>query len=168
MRRAVGPSLLALALASTAAGSSTGPGNAVLTCRESIYPAGVGSKDRVLFGTVALPRAMLRLELVPSRTLGAWGFAKHGFVVLQTRRATLTVPLAYRSRYLLGAAYVTGNVPSITLRACPADHLGSWTAWAGGYAAPRPVCAPLLVRAGSRVARVLLAIGRNCQDSRYP
>lgn len=167
--RALGVGVLlsiALGVLVASSGSRAAPRPIVLTCLQSIYPSGTPSRDeRVVFEAVTLPRPTLRLHL-EARAPGKWRFAKHGFRVRQGRTVTLTVPVAFRSQGLLGAAYVPGDVSSIIFEACPADHLGDWTAWAGGYAVPAPVCLPLVVRSEGRSTRVQISVGRYCASPR--
>jgi hypothetical protein len=152
---------------SSSASTASQTGSAILTCATSMLetgrPLGQFRDNQVVLGRAALPRTSFVLQLGRTETLADWGFAKHGFVIRNGITVTLEVPGAYRGRYLLAAAYVRGNVASITFHPCPDYHLGNWTVWVGGYSARRPICAPLIVHSGQRSARVTISIGRRCR-----
>jgi hypothetical protein len=120
-------------------------------------------RDRLVLGRVELPPPTKVLQLGRPDSPGGWRFAKQGVSVVGGRPVVLEVPRAYRRAYRMdfGNATTGSGARKVRLEPCPG---APWTSWAGGYAAKKPGCMPLLVRANGRVARVRVSLSRRCRS----
>ena len=119
--------------------------------------------DALVLDRVELPRADEVLDLGPTLYRGAPLFAKRGVAVTAGAPVVLEVPRRYRGLYGLALGGGTGKLGNQAVRIRPcAGSVKPWTTWAGGFAAWKPVCVELLVRAGGRTVRIPLSLGRTC------
>jgi len=120
--------------------------------------------QRLVLGRVWLPKATLLLgrdawHHVP---VGGSAFVKYGVGVTPGSLVTLVVPLQWRETYALAFHGVRREgVDTLHLTPCPPSS-GPTTVWTGGYLVTRPACVPLIVRVGSKTARVSIALGDRC------
>jgi hypothetical protein len=164
--------VLAIAAGSAAVAASGGgsdaPG-ASIGCPQSLNPMnpGIGSPtatQRLVLGRVWQPKATLLLGRHAWRHVrpGENAFIKYGVGVTSGPPVTLVVPLASSETYALSFHGVRQEgVRSLRLTPCPRSS-GATTFWAGGYRIARATCVPLVVRVGSRSARVRIALGHAC------
>jgi hypothetical protein len=162
--------VVALSLAVTA--TSSPRASVRIDCGSSIFqftsPAGhFGKGLRVVLGRAWLPKASTLLRWPRKSNLGVHDrFIKFGLTVSAGSSVTLEVPPDSHGVYgfYFGSASPTtiATAPRMLQAiACPRKN-GGWTNWAGGYLLAKPSCVPLLVRVGSRSARVNLSLGRRC------
>ena len=119
--------------------------------------------DALVLGRVEVPRADEVLELGPRLSRGAPLFAKRGVAVTAGTPVVLEVPRRYRRLYGLALGGGGGKLGNRAVRILPcAASVKPWTTWAGGFAAWKPVCVELFVRADGRTMRVPLSLGRKC------
>jgi hypothetical protein len=157
--------LAVVAVALTVGATTTARPLPSLTCANAIEipdeqppPA-----DALVFGRVQLPRGDDVLELGPPLYRGAPLFAKRGVAVTAGTPVVLEVPRRYRRLYGLALGGGTGKLGNQAVRILPcAASAKPWTTWAGGFAAWKPVCVELFVRADGRTVRVPLSLGRKC------
>jgi hypothetical protein len=119
--------------------------------------------DALVLGRVELPRADEVLDLGVSLYRGAPRFAKRGVAVTAGTPVVLEVPRRYRRLYGLDLGGGGGRLGNNAVRILPcAASAKPWTTWAGGFAAWKPVCVELFVRADGRAVRIPLNLGRKC------
>ena len=117
--------------------------------------------DALVLGRVELPRADEVLQLGAPFYRGAPRFAKRGVAVTAGTPVVLEVPRRYRQLYGLALGGGTGELGNKAVRILPcAAAVKPWTTWAGGFAAWKPVCVELFVRADGRTVRIPLSLGR--------
>jgi hypothetical protein len=119
--------------------------------------------DALVLSRVELPRADEVLELGGPLYRGAALFAKRGVAVTAGTPVVLEVPQRYRRLYGLALGGGGGKLGNQAVRILPCTGPAKpWTTWAGGFAAWKPVCVELFVRADGRTVRVPLSLGRKC------
>lgn len=125
---------------------------------------------RVLFGRVVLPRENQLLQgHAASENRPLPYFAKQGVQVRAGRTTiSLIVPRRWRTRLAVGWGENGGpqQASQVRLAGCNLEVGRQWLSYPGGYFLRRPACAPLLVRVGTRSARIRLSLGRPCTRPR--
>jgi hypothetical protein len=121
----------------------------------------------VLFNRVGMWPPSFVLQMVNNRYLHPfhyWG--KQGVEVKAGRGPVdLIVPAAWRNRASLvyGDSSGSDGASMVRIKGCSAaDASAPWLAYAGGFFARKPVCLPLLVRAGTQSSVVSLSLGTRC------
>jgi hypothetical protein len=157
-------------LATTAASSYTVSSVGGLGCSQSLnLMNSVGSHtsaQRLVLGRVWVPKSTVVLGWPRIANLnGHDRFIKFGIGVTPGSPVTLEVPPAARTTYALyfnsSATVVADGPKAVQFDPCSRKE-GPFTVWTGGYLVSHPACVPLIVRVGSRMARVSLALGRGC------
>ena len=158
---------------STAGGSRPGVlATQALTCRNAIGGLAPPADWTVVLDVVALPASPR------TRALGTDGgdpsaspamFAKTGLLIRTGRPFELSViPVAGNQ---VGIGW--GGGPSspgrrFVVPPCPDQYGTGWLSYPGGYWADRPLCLPLIVRAGGREQQVRIGIGTPCPGQQPP
>jgi len=123
------------------------------------------------FGSVVLGRVaiwpsnrVLQMNYISSyRPFRYWG--KQGVEIRSgAKRVELIVPAAWRDRISVTWGDMGGPEGASAVRFANCRTLPDrpWKGYAGGFFARKPVCAPLVVRVGSRQVRLRVALGRSC------
>jgi hypothetical protein len=116
----------------------------------------------VILGAVALPTRTV-LEAHPTDE-PAWLFAKHGLLV----RADTAVELEIAGDAAAHARIGWGNPgPQGRKIRVPVCRNTGWLAFAGGYTVDAPMCLPLTIRAGGRMADAQIVVGRTCGSATH-
>jgi hypothetical protein len=71
----------------------------------------------------------------------------------------ITVPLAWRTRAAMGWG---DAATSWRVRVIGCRSTTQWVVFTGGFGVTSPACVPLIVRMGTRIQRIHIAVGRPC------
>lgn len=158
---------------SASSAAADGADEQALECGNSIDGGPPPAGMQVVLGAVALPASPGSRALQAAASGGGAGmpglFAKTGLLVRAGVEAEISVDAPAGERAGIG----WGGAPSrpgrrFVVPACPDARGTGWLAFAGGYWVDRPLCLPLVVRAGGREQRVLIGVGRPCPGQQPP
>ena len=146
-----------------------------LPCDEFIATRPPAHDMRVVLGVVALPtsphsRRALQTARSDLHDPAARLFAKSGLDVRAGARLRLIVPDPLRNQFSIGWGNASEGHRGTTIAVdgCTGPQGAKWLAYAGGYYARDPFCAPLIVAAHQQQRRVRIGVGEACPGQRPP
>lgn len=146
----------------------------IRTCEQAIGvldPAPEPGVGTILLGRVWIPSTPSDvIHAARPRTSEGNLFYKQGISVRAGPPIEMAVPRSFSDRYSLDytSTPIENTSPlgegeeTIRVAPCPADALGPWTAFSGGFLAPTLTCVEVIVRADGRTERLRLALGTAC------
>ena len=146
-----------------------------LPCDEFIATQPPAHDMRVVLGVVALPRSPhSRRALQTARSdlhdPAARLFGKSGLDVRAGARLRLIVPGPLRNQFSIGWGNASEGHRGTTIGVdgCTGPQGAKWLAYAGGYYARDPFCAPLIFAVHQQRRRVRIGVGKACPGQRPP
>jgi hypothetical protein len=145
-------------------GASPAPGGAGFTCQEG-YQAGPSDLTglTVALGAVALPNGMVLGASAAAAGAPEALFAKAVLVLRADAEFDLEVPPALAPHVRIG--WGNPGTPGTKLHVNACASRNGWMWYPGGYWVDKPVCLPLIVRAGGQEETVNIPIGVGCPAS---
>jgi hypothetical protein len=152
------------AVTTRSGGTSPAPGEASLSCQQSInaMPA-VPTGYSVVLGVVALPTGRVLQANAAGKGAPETLFAKQGLVVRAGAVFDLEVAPGWAAPARIGWGSPATPGPRLHVDACAGQD--TWLAYAGGYWVDKPACLPLIVRADGQQETVNISVGVQCPAS---
>lgn len=151
----------------------SGPGVQTLSCNDAHVEEGPpGSEVELVLGVVALSTSPSHQALGIARQSSVTGpalFAKDGLVI-QAEAASFELEVVTVPG--ISAAIAWGNYSAshrrVVVPSCPDAGGTGWLWYPGGYFTDKPVCLPLIVRAGGQEQEVHVGVGTACPGQQAP